>query len=154
MFRKKDKKSTDKAGASHKNAAPSVISEDMHVLGNIISDGFIDIDGHIDGNVKCGAAIIRENGSILGDLIADSLQIYGRVEGLVKGRSVNLHPTARVVGTIMYENLSIEDGAIVDGKFKRTNKLFNDDTPLDENEENSSESPREDLMKNLRLISD
>jgi cytoskeletal protein CcmA (bactofilin family) len=155
MFGKKTTADNKTPVVSKKNSTPSVISQDMHVLGNIISEGFIDIDGHIDGNVKCESVIVRENGSILGDLVAGTLQIYGSVEGLVKGRSVNLFPTAKVTGTIMYENLSVEDGAIVDGKFKRTTKVFSDDAPEDEPEiDDKEERPRESIMENLRLISE
>ena len=61
--------------ASGKGIVPSVISADMHVLGNIISDGFIDIDGKIEGNVKCRSATVRPNGLVRGDIAARSLAV-------------------------------------------------------------------------------
>ncbi len=143
------------AAASPKKMAPSVISADMHVLGNIISEGMIDIDGHIEGNVKCENAVVRTNGNIRGDVVATEVQIYGRVEGLVKAAHVTLYQSAHVIGIIMHESLSIEDGAFVDGKFKRTDRVFVEEAPaadLDEDEAASSE-PEESVMDNLRLIS-
>lgn len=137
---------------SNRRMTPSVISADMNVLGNIISEGFLDINGRIEGNVKCSNATIRENGRVKGDVIAESVQIYGEVEGLVKAKHVNLYATAHVTGVIMHESLSIEDGAFVDGKFKRTDKVFIDDMP----EEKSGSSADEDdgrVLDNLRLIS-
>lgn len=113
--------------ASAKGIVPSVISADMHVLGNIISEGFLDIDGKIEGNVKCRSATVRPNGLVRGDIQADVIHVYGRVEGQIKSRNVSLYASARVQGTIMHESLSIEDGAFVDGKFKRTDKVFIDD---------------------------
>lgn len=164
MFRKSRKKSKDAASTQTNPAAvglgkkypPSVISADMNVLGNIVSDGFVDINGKVDGNVKCHSAIIREFGSVKGDVVADNIQIHGYVEGLVKAKSVTLHQTAHVSGIIMHESLSIEDGAFVDGKFKRTDRVFmNEDEHVDAEEEEASQDngPAESVMDNLRLIS-
>jgi len=157
--------------AGGKGIVPSVISADMHVLGNIISEGFLDIDGKIEGNVKCRSATVRPNGLVRGDIQADVIHVYGRVEGQIKSRNVSLYASARVQGTIMHESLSIEDGAFVDGKFKRTDKVFIDDeaatdgeaAPLQipsfgfdndnqtDDDANSDEELR--ILENLRLIS-
>lgn len=140
-----------------RKSAPSVISADMNVLGNIISEGFLDIDGRIEGNVKCQSVVVRANGRVKGDVIADNIQIYGTIEGLVKAKTVNLYSSAHVAGVIMHESLSIEDGAFVDGKFKRTDKVFIDDESADDDDEDdssdSSSELDESVMDNLRLIS-
>jgi len=147
-----------------KGTSPSVISADMHVLGNIVSSGLLDIDGQIDGNVKCQIATVRANGRVRGDIQAEAIHIYGIVEGLVKARSVSLYATAKVQGTIMHESLSIEDGAFVDGKFKRTENVFiEDDTAMAriphydagfDNDNPEPASPEEiKMLENLRLIS-
>lgn len=107
---------------------PSVISADMHVIGNIISpEGVLDIDGQINGNVRAHTISVRENARIQGDVVAEQVYIYGTVEGLVKARSVTLYASARVLGSIMHEALSIEDGAFVDGKFKRTDRISDEE---------------------------
>jgi len=133
-----------------KNATPSVISADMNVLGNIVADGMLDIDGKIQGNVRCHTATIRSNGRVKGDVVAETVQIYGEVEGLVKARVVNLYNSARVIGVIMHESLSIEDGAFVDGKFKRTDKVFVEDEP---EEDDPYADDKFNMLDNLRLIS-
>jgi cytoskeletal protein CcmA (bactofilin family) len=82
------------------------------------------------------------------------VHIYGQVKGLVKARDVHLYASCKVEGTIMHELLSIEDGAFVDGKFKRTDKAIGernrdaDEAPLMEEDEASI-----NLLQNLRLIS-
>lgn len=147
---------------------PSVIAGDMHVLGHIISEGMLDIDGKIDGNVRCHTASVRENGRVKGDIIAEVVHVHGSVEGLVKAKSVILYATAKVTGTVMHESLSIEDGAFIDGKLKRTDKIFIEDEhhvhtgaaiPLLEsafNNDNDNEGPQSDaeriVLENLRLI--
>jgi len=107
-----------------KGTTPSVLGADMHILGNLVGDGIIDIDGQVDGNVRCHTASIRINGCVRGDIVAEIVHVYGAVEGVIRGKTVMLYSTAKVVGTIMHEALTIEDGAFVDGKFKRTDKVF------------------------------
>lgn len=160
MFKKNKTDKTRSAGSGLINkTTPSVISSNMNILGNIISSGFVDIDGTVEGNVKCNSTTIRVNGKIQGDVVADVVQIYGQVEGLVKAKEVHLYKTARVTGIIMHESLSIEDGAEVDGKFKRTDNVFIDDDlgfpdgrdALDMLEESMDSEP-EDVLENLRLV--
>ncbi|MBY0355038.1 MAG: polymer-forming cytoskeletal protein [Rickettsiales bacterium] len=123
---------------------PTVIAADVNMLGNIISEGALDIDGRIEGNIKCKAITIRKNGAIIGDVIADSVQVYGRVKGLIKSSEVHLFATAHVEGVIMHNSLSIEDGAFVDGQFKRAENTKQDSVMSD---------AEMDILQNLKLIS-
>lgn len=111
-----------KPPAPSRKAVPSVISGDMNILGNIVSEGVIDFDGCIDGNIRCGTLVLRPNGRINGEVHAETVQVYGKVKGLIKARMVNLYASCAVQGVIMHETIAIEDGANIDGKFKRINK--------------------------------
>lgn len=167
MFGRSTSGKNSSAASARKQTSPSVISADMHVLGNIISSGMLDIDGQIDGNIKCVTASVRPNGRVRGDIQAEIVHVHGKVEGLIKARSVSLYATAQVQGTIMHESLSIEDGAFVDGKFKRMDKVFIDDgtgqanlpyyeAGFDNDNDNDAEPTSNEEMKmleNLRLIS-
>lgn len=114
-----------------KGTAPSVLSAGVHIIGNLMDvEGVIDVDGQIDGNIRCHTANIRPNAHVRGDIQADIVHVYGAVDGTVKAKSVALYATAKVVGVIMHESLTIEDGAFVDGKFKRTDKVFVDEEPV------------------------
>lgn len=163
MFRRfRDKQ----AGQKKHHLLPSVISADMHVLGNIVSaDGAIDIAGQVDGNVRCHTASIREGGKVRGDIVAEDIYVHGRVEGLIKARNVTLYGTAEVVGTIMHEALSVEDGAFIDGQFKRMERLGDEDSHSKRSGEFTSQPGDEGLddgelpteaelivLENLRLI--
>lgn len=99
---------------------PSVIASNVNVLGNMLSDGVLDIDGQIDGNVTAQMVTVRPNGRIRGDLIAREAVVHGTVDGLIKAQAVSLFSTATVNGTIMHETLMVEDGAAINGKLKRT----------------------------------
>jgi cytoskeletal protein CcmA (bactofilin family) len=60
-------------------------------------------EGRIEGNVSCYDALI--DGTIVGDLLVEHL--------------LELHSNARVRGNISYRQLSMENGAVVDGKLTR-----------------------------------
>lgn len=153
MFRRnnKDTSSTSVSHHTKKSGAPSVIASDMCMLGNLVTEGVADIDGRVEGNVKGEQIIIRGNGKIKGDVVADAVHVYGEVKGLIKAKSVHLYATCRVEGIIMHESLSIEDGAFVDGKFKRSDKIFNEEEGF---EESTAESMvgNVKVLENLRLI--
>ena len=149
-----------------RKSIPSVVSSDMNVLGNIVSDGIVDFDGVLDGNIRCHSLLLRHNGRINGEVHADSAIIHGKVKGLIKAKAVNLHATSSIEGIIMHETISIEDGAVIDGKFKRMNKqhiasgmpslsasedrLSESDIDAMDEDENTSDGSK--LMDNIRLI--
>lgn len=157
MFKNSKSTESKKPVTSRKKAPPSIISSDMDMLGNIISDGTVDVDGRIEGNIKAGQLTIRENGRITGDVHADVVHVYGQVKGLIKAKDVQLFASARVEGTIMHESLSIEDGAFVDGKFKRTDRMAleearSNQSPRLTNQHRDDEDDEPALLDNLRLI--
>lgn len=106
-----------------KSGVPSIVSADLSVLGNMISEGAIEIEGRIEGNLTCSQATVHKSGFIKGDVIAESVNINGEVRGLIKARNVRVSENGKVVGVIMYENLSIDPGGFVDGQCKNTDKL-------------------------------
>lgn len=125
------------------SGVPSIISSDLRVLGNIVSDGVVDIDGTVEGNVKCHMATVRKNGHIKGDVVAESVHVYGKIQGLIKARNVHFFKGCRAEGVIMHESITIEDGAFVDGRFKRTEQLdLDDDSHGEATETSKEEEPR------------
>lgn len=144
---------------TNKKIAPSVIASDVNILGNVVSDGVVDVDGVIQGNLKCRVATLRENGKVRGDLVADVANVWGEVDGVVKAKTVNLFHTAKVHGVVMHESISVEDGAQVDGKFKRMDNVFLDrpdmmvpDLLEDHGDPNSGSSAEIYDLERMRLL--
>lgn len=106
----------------------SVIAQDTNILGALISDGSIDFDGTIDGNIRCHTLTIRKNGNVKGDVNAQILHVYGKMNGVINAKNVHLYADCYVEGVVIHENLSIETGAFLDGKCKRMDKLGNSNT--------------------------
>ena len=111
------------ASSVRRDDIPSIIAADLKIIGNLICSGSVEVEGEIEGNVTCGNVTIRRTGSIKGDVTADLVQVDGEINGLVKGRNITLSETGRITGMIMYEALSVKDGAYIDGQCKSTDSL-------------------------------
>lgn len=158
MFLKPSKTETAILNNAPKKPVPSVISSELNILGNMISEGHVDIDGSIEGNIKAEQATIRPNGKVAGDVMAESVHVYGEVRGLIRATSVHLYSSCRVEGVIMHQSLTVEDGAFIDAKFKRLqeNALLGDKdsgSPSGEDGEDGGMLESKPLLNNLRLIS-
>ena len=102
-----------------KSSPPSIISADLKIVGDLNSNGEIQIDGAVDGDIRTKSLLVGETAKIKGEIVAESVSIYGTVNGLIKSRSVKLAKTAYVVGDILHEDLAIETGAFLEGRCKR-----------------------------------
>ena len=70
----------------------------------------------IQGNLQAiGQAIIGEHGLVMGDVHSTDLLVFGRLEGNVRAKAVQLKPTARILGNIETETLEVEPGAFYQG---------------------------------------
>lgn len=147
----RNKGSAGKTTTPKKEAIPSVIARDMHILGNIVNEGgMVDLDGTLDGNLRCETLIVRAGGVVTGEVVANSVQVYGRVNGLIKAKIVHLFAGCHIEGIVMHEQLTIEDGAYIDGKCKRTDKPAAPRGPLELGDE-LQEKPVK-MLENIRLI--
>ncbi|MEQ9042653.1 MAG: polymer-forming cytoskeletal protein [Alphaproteobacteria bacterium] len=94
---------------------PSIISANLQIAGDLISNGDLQIDGIIEGNVRSQTLTVGETASITGDVEAESVQVRGTVTGQINARTVTLTKTARVIGDVMHETLAIDAGAYLEG---------------------------------------
>ena len=114
MFGDKKKKLTD--------TERSLISETVSIEGTINSSGAIDVAGLVKGPVYSKEIIIRETGSITGQIEGDRVEIHGHLDGKVIGQDIVIGGTGTVKGDIEFaNNLKTENGADIDGYIKKTN---------------------------------
>lgn len=99
-------------------AGPSIISADVKMTGTIVSQGELDINGHIEGDVRASALTIGDTGAVKGECVAESVVVRGTVEGRIRGRKVQLCTGAKVRGDIFHASLAIEPNAIFEGAVK------------------------------------
>ena len=123
----KDKDPTEKRAPG----APSILSAGMQVTGDIVSDGEVQIDGELTGDIHCSKLTISETGRISGSVVADVCLVHGEVVGQIKSDAVTLSRSSRVEGDVLHDMLAIEPGARLDGHCRRLDKAENDDPKLD-----------------------
>ncbi len=116
---KKNSPSTPTTNAPKKRVPPSIISVDLTVTGNLVSEGEIQIDGTVNGDIQSHELLVGETAYITGEIVAESIRVHGKVVGQIKALNVSLAKTAHVVGDILHDNLSIETGAFLEGHCKR-----------------------------------
>ena len=97
MFNKANKDTSHSdTGAQHhtppkrtamKSKAPSILSSDLVLTGSIVSEGEIQLDGQVDGDVRAGSLIIGEDASVSGEVFAETVVIRGKVSGSVSKKT-------------------------------------------------------------------
>ena len=95
---------------------PSIISLDLKIVGDLKSDGEIQIDGTVKGDIKGHMLTVGEQGKVDGSTVAETVRIFGTVNGRVQAKTVRLDKSARVTADISHETLTIEAGAYFEGK--------------------------------------
>jgi cytoskeletal protein CcmA (bactofilin family) len=123
MFSKVNKtmaQTPETAKPAPKNMAPTIISGDLRITGDVVGSGDIQVDGIIEGDVHGRSITIGEGAEVRGSLSADTVRVYGTVSGgTIKATTVSVAKTARILSNIMHQTLSIESGAYVEGDMKR-----------------------------------
>ena len=104
---------------SRNSSVPSILGSDLIITGDIKTDGDIQIDGRLDGNIKAGNVTIGEQGAVNGKITANGVHIRGKVTGKVHATSVDLAETANVQADLVQDQLMIANGAFFDGKCAR-----------------------------------
>jgi cytoskeletal protein CcmA (bactofilin family) len=94
----------------------SVLGGDTTIAGSIHADTDLHIDGRVEGDVSCTALVQGEGSEVIGAITAESARIAGHVEGSVSAREVVILKSARIRGDIVYDSLTIEQGAQLDGR--------------------------------------
>jgi cytoskeletal protein CcmA (bactofilin family) len=100
--------------------APSIISSDLVVHGNLVATGDIQVDGTVEGDIRSQSLTIGEKASVSGEVVAEDIVIRGRVIGTIRGRRVQLSSTCHVEGDILHEALAVETGAFFEGNCRHS----------------------------------
>ena len=98
------------------SGVPSIISPDLKIVGNLKSNGEIQIEGTIEGDVDVPLLTVGEQGKVDGSTVAETVRISGTVNGRVQAKTVRLDKSAKVTADITHESLAIEAGAYFEGQ--------------------------------------
>ena len=113
------KKASAAPAPQRMSSAPSLLGRDLIITGDIKTDGEVQIDGRLDGNLTAGTVTIGEQGAVNGKIIATNVHVRGKVTGKVDANVVELTDTANVQADLIQDQLMIANGAFFDGKCAR-----------------------------------
>ena len=101
--------------------AAAHIGPSIHITGDITAQEPLTIAGHVTGTIDLTghALIVTELGQVAADITADTIVIGGNVNGRVTavGRVI-VHNTAVFDGDLSAPAVSVDDGALVQGRLE------------------------------------
>lgn len=98
---------------------PTIISTNTTVKGDILSEGILQIDGHVEGDITCAELVIGLKGSVTGTVTVQNMQLYGTLRGKALVDNLFVSKTAKLVGDATHNSIAIEPGAYIDGHCMR-----------------------------------
>jgi len=80
------------------NGAPtrSVIDAWLRINGNLESEGEVQVDGQIQGDIRCAHLTVGRDALVNGNITADEVVVRGKVMGCIRGNRVILQDCAHV----------------------------------------------------------
>ena len=98
----------------------STIGADFTIEGLVNSAGDVDLGGSVKGPVNVKTLIIKEKGSVIGEINAEQVEILGFVDGRVTAKKITIGATGEIKGDLEFtESLIVEEGARLDGNVKK-----------------------------------
>lgn len=100
--------------------APTVIGADFKITGHAVSNGEVQVDGEIEGDIECKTLTVGQSAKVTGNVIAESVTVQGKVMGSIRGTNVTLQSSSHIEGDVYHQSLAIEQGAFFEGKSRRS----------------------------------
>jgi cytoskeletal protein CcmA (bactofilin family) len=98
----------------------NALTSGSKIIGTVITDSDMRIDGAIEGDVKCaGRLVIGEHGKVNGTVACQHAEIMGKMEGKIDVKhTLSLRATSSLTGDISTGTLIIEPNAQFNGTCK------------------------------------
>lgn len=104
---------------SHGSPTRSVIDAWLTITGDLLSEGEVQVDGQIRGDIRCAHLTIGKDATVSGNITAEEVVVRGKVTGTIRANRVILQDSARVDSEIYHKTIAIEEGASFDGRSYR-----------------------------------
>lgn len=96
----------------------SIIASGATIVGDVVTDGVLKVEGAIDGTIRAGTQLLVAPGAVIrGDVFANELVVGGEIHGSVTATErVEVQAGALVDGDIRTQRIHIADGGRVNGQ--------------------------------------
>ncbi len=108
------------SSAASSNVLPEdnrlIVGRNIHLKGEIGSCDTLVVEGRVEASMKSRIIQTAESGVFIGEAEVETAEIRGRFEGkLTALKRLVVHSTGRVVGTVRYGSIIIEEGGRIGG---------------------------------------
>jgi cytoskeletal protein CcmA (bactofilin family) len=103
----------------------SVIDAWLTITGNLQSEGEVQVDGQINGDIRCAHLVVGKDATVTGNIVAEEVVVRGKVTGVIRANRVILQDSARVESEIFHKRLAIEEGAVFEGQSRLREEPMN-----------------------------
>ena len=93
----------------------SVLHEGFTHVGNMTSDGIVEVAGTVDGDLTVDTLVLTKTARVCGNIRARIITIEGHFEGTIVSATVAITSCANVRADIYAQKLAVEPGAIIEG---------------------------------------
>ena len=95
----------------------NALTSGSKIIGTVITDSDIRVDGTIEGDVKCsGKLVIGEHGMVKGTVECQNAEIMGKLDGKIDVKyALALRATSSLKGEIRTGTLMVEPNAMFNG---------------------------------------
>ena len=109
-------------GVAAADGAISIIGAGMRIVGDLVTDGTVRVEGRVEGTIRAGKAVVLgKGGEVVGDIFTQDAVIGGRVQGRVFAESrLELQSTSEISGEIRARtaHLQLDEGARFNGQIQ------------------------------------
>lgn len=96
-----------------------IVPADAIVVGTLSYPGDVALRGTFDGDVRCRNLVISAEARVVGAIVAEVADISGEVDADIYADSLYLRDGCAVVGSAHHAQLTLEAGAVFEGKSRR-----------------------------------
>jgi len=89
----------------------SIIDHGLKIVGSIVSEGAVEVNGQIQGDLQCAKLFISPKSCINGSIQAQQVVVNGRVEGPHQGRRGRFEAACELLSATFKPTLLPSDGA-------------------------------------------
>lgn len=108
--------------AQRADSKTSVIGPTLKIEGEkiqIIASDKLLLEGQVRGDLFGTEIVIGESGHVEGMVVAKRIEVHGRVSGELHARVLIVGRTARIDAEMNYEQLTLNEGALFEGRSRR-----------------------------------
>lgn len=115
----------------------SLVADNIEIVGDVVFSGGLRVDGRIEGNVlgkegERSLLVVSNRGAITGRVRVHDAVVNGRIDGdLEVEHFLELQASAHISGHIIYRQLQMDCGAVVDGQLEKVEEATVDKKVVD-----------------------